>query len=285
MDISGGGGAVPSCSNTGGSGLDVSGADAVSSDQKISNGITRFHNYELYACFTNQYGATQPKDLGSAVAWNNPGAPQGWTYAITNHPTSGWVVNFVFDGSGPTGGEGDVPRNYVAQFADSTNGGYTSNYGYPQGLWGSAPGIRVRYCGNTFLSLCTSSSDVTASGAPYQLQVAPPSATCTVDPNGVMTGTPAALTGQGSGAAALYISSYTYVDAAGNSQTVTGQHVASVQLPPYSGDLRITGYEIDLPSGFGAPYRGDRIRQDSSCRPVPQPPAPPQQPDNPSTGG
>jgi hypothetical protein len=250
----------PGCTNSGDSKLDTNGNGVESQSQTIT-GVQQFHTYTVYACYTNAYGAAE-KSLGSITVWSQPATSTSWRYAIINHG-GGSLPDFEFDGRAPTGGS--TPRNYVTEFADATQG-FTDDYSYPTGLFGQNPNIRARDCGNGFLSLCTDPADVTASGAPYQLQVTGVTATCQVDAGtSAMTGT-VAMAGRGYGQASVGIVSYTYVDASGATQTADGNGQASVTLPTGAHGLQVTRYQITLPQGFGTvPAGADGLTNDASC--------------------
>jgi hypothetical protein len=257
----------PSCSNSGDASLNYSkpsGSDWSTSGSQTIGGLTQFHSYDIYVCYTNQYGATTQRLISGATAWAQPGAPTGWTYTIVNTTPAGGLPSFEFQGNAPSGGS--VPDNYTVEFADSTQG-YTANYSYPD-IWGAAPGITVKYCGTGFLSLCTSPGNVTAAqnSAPYQLRVTKVAESCTADAtSGALTGT-LTLSGDGIDAASVGISSYSYVDAGGTTVTVADAgNARSVTLEAGQHDLRITGYQITLPSGFARPAARGAVPLDSSC--------------------
>lgn len=257
----------PSCSNSGDAGLNYSkpsGGDWSSSGNQTIGGLTQFHSYDVYVCYTNQYGAATTLLIHNATAWSQPNSPTGWSYDIVDNSGGGSLPDYEFQGNAPSGGQ--TPDNYTAEFADPTQG-YTSNYSYPD-IWGTTPGITVKYCGTGFLSLCTSPGNVTAAqnSAPYQLRVAQVTESCTADASsGALTGT-LTLSGDGIDAASVGIRSYTYVDESGGTVTVSDAGDAqSVTLQPGQHELQVTGYQITLPSGFSRPAPGGSIPLDSSC--------------------
>jgi hypothetical protein len=257
----------PVCTNSGGATIDTNGNGSGSSSttQTIDHGLTQFHTYTVYACYTNAYGAAEAS-LGSVTVWSQPAA--SWRYSITNHGGGSSLPDFEFNGSKPFGGS--TPKNYVTEFSDATmDRSYEQarDYSYPTGLFGPNPNIKARNCGNGFLGLCTNPTDVTASGAPYQLQATGVTASCQADAtSGDITGT-VSLTGKGLAQASVGIVTYTYLAAgATDPTTANGNGQTSVTLPSGATHLQVTSYQINLPSGFDGTFVGDDgLTNDSSC--------------------
>jgi len=290
----------PQCSNAGGDSIDTNGKGVQSTSPTIG-GLTQFHTYDVYACYTNEYGIAEKQLKSGVTVWNKPPAPQGWTFDIRNHPSRQYLIDYDYSGRAPGGGA--VPPNYVARFQDPASGGYQpqSSYRYPQSVWGQDPAIQVQYCGNGFASLCTDPADVVpASGsAPYRLRVSGVAAVCTAteskaDPDAGADATPqptptggstpppaqpttvttlsATLSMQGDGlnGSTVLITAYSYLDSSNLPQSVVldkGSYKKTVTLKPGETSLQITGYQITLPSGFGQPFTGGagQITQDPVC--------------------
>jgi hypothetical protein len=249
----------PGCTNSADGRISTNGNGQTSTGPTIG-GLTQFHTYTVYACYTNNYGAAEIR-LGTATAWSKPAAPTGWSYSITDHG-SGGLPDFEFDtsnGQAPTGGQ--PPSGYTTEFSDVTTG-FTADYRFPE-LWGQSPDIRVRYCGP--FNLCTDDSQVSDRGAPYQLQVSGVTNTCQVDAaTSSMTGT-LSMQGRGFGAASVGITEYSYRDPDGTLETKPGDGTASVTLPPGAYDLTIRSYTITLPAGFNGSFGGRDLPVNAAC--------------------
>ncbi|WP_344755292.1 Ig-like domain-containing protein [Gryllotalpicola koreensis] len=176
-------GSDPQCSNSGGNAAinysiassPTAGASAVNSTT-ISN-LTQFATYEVFACYTNEYGAVE-KDLGHAIVWDQSSAPtpRDCSYSITRQ--SGVLPDYEY-GSGAPNCKSGSQKGAYSLYINYANG-------ESQNTFGSTPSISARYCavGQTF---CGASVPVAAvdGSVPFQMQVTSVSAQqCTVSSSG-----------------------------------------------------------------------------------------------------
>jgi hypothetical protein len=261
-------GAAPQCSNSGGSAtIDTS----LPQGGRIGDGTTihslnQFQRYEVFVCYTNQYGVAMG-DLGQQIVWDQSNAPtpSDCNYDITKQ--SATLPDFEYGRDGkPDCGSGSQQGVYSLQITGSD-----------QDEFGAQPSFTARYCafgGNDF---CGAPKQVAAAdgSAPYQLRVSAVAAMCTAQQS-TDQGTGQTVTtltgkitmqGQGVGQASIGIVAYTYVMPGATTPTAgQGNGVdATVTLPPGATQFRVTDYRINLPQGFGDPYAGGPVSPDPSC--------------------
>ncbi|AYG03016.1 hypothetical protein D7I44_05405 [Gryllotalpicola protaetiae] len=243
-------GGNPQCSNAGGSAsIDYSqpGSDSDVSSTPTLDGLNQFERYEVFVCYTNQYGVIQ-QDLGSAVVWDQSHAPvpSGCSYNITSR--GGGLPDYEFAGD---------PSCTSGQ----RSGGYRLVVTGDQTTFGSAPDLSAKYCDVTHTFCGASVSVARAPGsAPFQLQVTSVTASCTssTDAPGTIAVVPSGA-GVAQAGPTVTVSSYTATAADGTTTDV------SDGSPPPAGTVTISNVLYTITwgvSGF-ASYTPDNPIQTS----------------------
>ena len=165
----------PQCSNSGGdANINYSppGGDSDVEPSPTLNGLHQFERYEVFVCYTNQFGVIQ-QDLGNTVVWDQSHAPV----------PSGCSYSIVRQGSG-------LPDYEYASNPSCTSGQRSGGYRLvitgDQTTFGSAPNLNAKYCDVT-RTFCGASVAVTAAdgSVPFQLKVTSITAQqCTVSASG-----------------------------------------------------------------------------------------------------
>ncbi|TFD63608.1 Ig-like domain-containing protein [Cryobacterium ruanii] len=131
---------------------------ASSSDDPMIGNLTKHTKYYVTICYSNGFGVTTAS-AGPITTWEKPDAPGDgeYTYGMGAPATGQYLLTT------PTS-TADVPRDFAVDFEnfDAVTGST---------VFGSDPGIRVRYCTESDGTLCSDWSTVAAADASRAWQV------------------------------------------------------------------------------------------------------------------
>ncbi|GAA4160448.1 Ig-like domain-containing protein [Gryllotalpicola daejeonensis] len=239
----------PSCSNTG-SNATINYAQPGGSDWAVSatptlTGLNQFERYEVYVCYTNQFGAVQ-RDLGSIVVWDQSNAPvpdsNDCSYSITQQGAG--LPDYEYGANAPSCSSRSPYKGYRLVISGS------------QTTFGTAPAFTARYCDLT-QTFCGAAVAIhaAAGSAPFQMQVTGVTAACNVPESGATSVTVAPNNDRGVPQAgpSVTVSAYEYTTDGTTWQPGTGDGTA---LPAGTTQIRNIHYTITWGQSGFATYNG-----------------------------
>ncbi|WP_022883005.1 Ig-like domain-containing protein [Gryllotalpicola ginsengisoli] len=224
------------------------GGDASSSSQTIS-GLQPFSRYDVWACYTNQYGVAQQKlNDDPVLVWDQSNAPTptGCSYSITQQGDG--LPDYEFGQGAPDCTSGTIESGYRLTFD-----------GYDASAYGETEQITAEYC--ALGQYCGKQVTVSNSGsAKFQMRVDSVAAQCTTTDGQTTLGM--TLQGEGTDAAGASIKPVTYSYTAADGTPHTGAD-ASKPIPAGATNVVVTKYTITFGAGGFDSYTGGSVTPDS----------------------